>query len=230
VRVTQSGGIPLGSLVTAVLHRGGEDGPVVGRTEVAFPVTPTATLEGEAWVAAKELGPGSHSLVWEVNPDRQIGEPDYLNNLAQTHTHIAADLTTTADDITWGQQPGATAPITIWVQNTGPITSTATSLEVLDGLPPAGQSLASSPHAANRLATLPVPPLAPFERWEIVGTLNLAGTPAATSGLKTVVVRIDPDNSLSEVDDGDNLALGGQVLVSDTSPSSGRVFLPLVRR
>lgn len=231
VRITQSGGIPLSGVVTAELHRGGEDGPVVGRTEVAFPLTPTATLEREAWVTAADLGAGSHSLVWNVNPDRQIGEPDYSNNLAQTQALIAADLTTTADDITWGQQPGTTAPIRIWVQNTGSITSTPTTLEVLDGLPPVGQSQAASPQATNRLATLPAPALAPFEKREIVGTLNLAGTPAATSGLKTVVVRIDPDNSLSEVDDADNLALGGQILVSGTtSPSTRRVFVPVVRR
>lgn len=231
IRIRQSGGIPFSGIVPATLRLDGETGPVVGGAEVTFPVTPTASLETQAWVAAKDIGTGRHRLVWQVNADKTIGEANAADNTATTQATIGADLTTRSDDIQWSRQPGMTAPISIWVQNTGVTTSTTTTLQVLDGISPAAGA-AAAPQAARTLSTLSVPALAPFARVEVKGTLNLAGTPAETTGLKTLAVRIASGNPHGEIDVGDNVVVAGEALFG-LPPVLGtprRVFLPLTRR
>lgn len=232
--VTQRSGMPFGGTVPLVLTLDREDGPIVGRAETAFPVTPTATLQTKTWVPAQAIGAGHHQLFWHVDPGNTLGDPLRGDNDVATSVEVAADLTTTADDIQFGSEPGQSAPFSIWLRNAGVITSSATTLEVFDGMPSpsaitgGGQTPSTSAHL---LATLEVPPIAPRASRRLTGELRLDGSPAATSGLKGIVVRVDPRNALNEITKNDNLVLaGGSLFDQAEQPSQTTLFLPLLRR
>jgi hypothetical protein len=99
-------------------------------------------------------------------------------------------------------------------------------VDIYDGQPGAAGS--------HRVGRITIPPLDPGAYVELTGTLNLAGLPAATTGLQSIYLLLDPENKVEELNENNNLVLAGGVLGGPFNtpppPEGHRVYLPLVRR
>jgi hypothetical protein len=221
--ITQSGGLYSSLSVSSTLRLGSPTGPKLSEAAISFPITPTATISSSAWISATLLGPGSHQVYWEVDPDHTLGEMNLDNNLMATTVDVLPDLTTKAALIGWGHDPGDAAPISMRVENRGNWASGASTAAVWDG--PPGQP---DSHALGRIA---IPPIDPGGYVELSGALNLAGTPAAATGLQSLYVQLDPDNAMEEINENNNVARAGGVLGGPYPPAgTGAIYLPLIGR
>ncbi|MCX6048922.1 MAG: hypothetical protein NT075_27795, partial [Chloroflexi bacterium] len=201
-------------------------GPQIAEIPINFPITQTAALESSSWVTASLLGPGSHLLYWEVDPINAMGDRQREDNLVATTVNVFPDLSTAPALIGWGHDPGSEAPISLRVENRGNWASAATTLAVSDKAPDQTDS-----HA---LGQIPIPAIEPGGYVELTSSLNLANTPAATTGLQALYVQLDPDNTVEELSENNNVALIGGVLGGAFSdeplPTGNTIYLPLIRR
>ncbi len=192
------------------LHTSAPAGPVVAQTFAVFPVTPTDAVTAAVWIRSSVLGPGRHLLYWESGPEDQAAAP----------VAILPDLMASPELIGFGRDPGFTAGFVVRVENRGNWASPATSLRVLNGSP-------TGP-CTQVLLTLPVPALQPGDGANLTGTLSLAGTMAAGTGLSFVNVQIDPDNAVEELNETNNLIAAG-TLPSASNPDVCPPTRPLQR-
>lgn len=222
-RITQSGALYATGTTSATLRLGAPDGPRVADVGVAFPISRTSTIEATAWLSPTVLGAGRHTLYWELDPGRQLPERSRVDNSLAVSVDVLPDLTTSPALIGWGRAPGATAPLSMRVENQGSWASSASAAELWDGPPGAPGS-----HSLGRVV---VPALAAGEAVELKGTLKLAGLPAAESGLQALYVQLDPDGSLDEVNENNNLIVAGTPATLPQPGSGGvRIYLPVLRR
>jgi len=224
-RVTQTGALYSTMPTSATLRLGAPDGPVVADVGVAFPISRTATLDATAWISPTVLGAGSHTLFWQLDPGRRLAERDQADNSFAVQVDVLPDLATAPGLIGWGRSPGATAPLSMRVENHGSWASAASAADLWDGPPGAAGS-----HKLGRVA---VPAIAAGGFAELTGTLQLAGLPAAQRGLAALYVQLDPDGRVAEVNENNNLIVAGQPTAPTTQPpppGNNRLYLPLLRR
>ena len=198
------GALPLGGEVTAALTLGGPAGKQVGEARWILPTIPAGPLTTRAWVSAADLGPGRHQIYWNVDPAHKLGATNRAGNTAVTSVTVLPDLTTGPELVEWGRGPGATAPIRMWVWNDGNYPANGAVAEIFDGVPGA-----TGTHSLGRI---PLPMVAPGTVAVVAGTLNLAGLPAATTGLQSVYVQLDPEDTLEELNENNNVHMIGGVL------------------
>jgi hypothetical protein len=222
--VTQTGGLYNTSSTTATLRLGAPDGPLLSELGVVFPVSRTVSIEPSAWISPTLLGAGRHTVYWELDPAGRLPERSRVDNAFAVQVDVLPDLASEATLIGWGRSPGATAPLSLRVENRGSWASAASAAELWDGPPGAAGS--------RSLGRVSIPAIAAGRAVELSGTLNLSGTPAAQSGLKALYVRLDPDGRLAELNENNNLIIAGQpsFIVSPPPPLNNRLYMPLLRR
>jgi hypothetical protein len=210
-------------IVPSILTLNDVNGTQVGGSQIGFPIAPVTDLTISAFISPTHLGPGRHQLYWTVDPDETLGELNRSNNIAGTTVMILPDLAAAQDLVNFGTIPGETAPFQISVQNLGNWANDGGFLEVFDGLP--GRS------GTHSLLRLPLPAIEPGGNAELSGTLQLAGLPAATSGLSSIYIQLDPDGLVDESNENNNLTASGAVLERTDSTTSGSpLYLPVIQR
>jgi hypothetical protein len=220
-RITQSGALYATGTTSATLRLGAPDGPRVADVGVAFPISRTNTIEATAWLSPTVLGPGRHTLYWELDPGRRLPERSRVDNSLAVSIDVLPDLVTSPALIGWGRAPGASAPLSMRVENQGSWASPPSEAELWDGPPGASGS-----HSLGRIA---VPAIAAGGAVELSGTLQLAGLPAAEGGLKALYVQLDPAGVADEVNENNNLIVAGTPAGAPL-PGGTRIYLPLLRR
>lgn len=220
-RVTQTGALYTTAATSATLRLGAPDGPRVAAVAVAFPISRTETIEATAWISPTLLGQGRHTLYWELDPNQSLPDRNRVDNTLAIDVEVLPDLASSPELIGWGRAPGATAPLSMRVENRGSWASPASAAELWDGPPGATGS--------HRLGRITVPAIPAGGSVELNGTLQLSGTPAAKEGLKALYVRLDPDGSVAEVNESNNLIVAGAPAGAKQLPAN-RLYLPLLRR
>jgi hypothetical protein len=222
-RVRVTGAVPPAGSVTATLTLDDPDGPRVGETTITFPETPTDTLVLREWLDATELGSGRHQIYWNLDPVETLGEAERGDNIAATTVNILPDLTTRSDMVSFGRAPGAAAPFRMLLRNAGNWSSSGGVVEIFDGVP--GQP------GVRSLGRIALPTVKANTVVTVEGTLNLAGTPAATTGLGSIYIRIDPGNVVAELNENNNLVrIGGTLGGAVPGARPQTLYLPLVAR
>lgn len=221
--VTQSGALYNSMVVSSTLRLGSPTGPVISTANIGFPITRTNEISASSFISSTLLGPGSHQLYWQVDPEGSLGEANVENNLTSTTVNIYPDLTTDAALIGWSRAPGATVPISLRVENQGNWTSSAGTIAVYDSWP--GRV------GSHQLGTLLVPAIAAGSYAELIGELALTGLPAAESGLTRIVVQLDPGNTQPELNENNNVVFAGTIGDGlPPQPDQHILYLPQVRR
>jgi hypothetical protein len=131
------------------------------------------------------------------------------------------DLASQPELVQFGHDPGATAPLRLWVRNEGTVGSAAATIGIYSA--PPEQS------GARLLGTLALPAIEAGTVLEVVGTLSLAGQPEATTGIKTLMILLDSGNVQPELNENNNRIVVGEPFGADLSGRT-RVYIPLVRR
>ncbi len=215
-RASQEGPLYVGAHFTATQHLDAIDGPVIGTVDLAFPKSPVPFITATSTISPGLLGSGTHLLYWDLDPS-VAGQ---LGAVTPTHVSVLPDLTTSPYLIGYGKSPGSTAPFNAIVQNTGLTQSHGGQLAVYDG--PPGQA------DTHSLLSLPLPDIPAGAAAPLQGTLNLTGSPAATTGLTGIYVEIDPDGAVADLNENNNLAIVGQPLGGGSTHTLS--YLPLIRR
>jgi len=205
--------------VTASLNLDSPAGPQLDSVMAVFPITPTASLTVSSWITAGQLGPGWHMAYWNLDPANQMGQADRSHSVVAVAVGVLPDLTTDPERIGFGTSPGASAPFNAEILNNGNWLSHGGRVAIFDADP--------TYPGAHALLSLPLPDIAAGASVELSGTLNLSGLPAATTGLSSIYVQIDPDHALAELDKNNNLVPAGKI----PGRSGGAfIYLPLVGR
>ncbi len=206
---------------SAAVHLDAPDGPELTHLDFSFPITPTTAVTASTWITSERLGPGAHLAYLNLDPANALGDPNRTDNLVATVLSVAPDLTSSSALVGFGESAGSTAPFSMQVENRGNWASQGGRVRVLDA--PPGQP------GARELWSLPLPNLPAGGYAELSGTLNLAGSPAA-SGLKAVYVQLDPDQAVTELDEGNNMVLAGKITVTALPNLDRKLYLPAIRR
>lgn len=221
--VTQQGSRYVSLIASTGLTLNTPDGEHIGGSEFGFPLEPTNSVTVSAFISTTRLGAGRHQLYWTLDPEGNVADPNRENNIAGTTIMILPDLAGEPEQITFSQTPGNTAAFSMTVQNLGNWASTEASLEVFDG--PPGDA------ASHSLLKTTIPTIQPGSSVLVSGQLQLAGLPAATSGLKALYVVLDADRVVDENNENNNLLAAGEVLESaGTAESGGPLYLPAIQR
>ncbi|GAC1637395.1 MAG: hypothetical protein NVS4B8_02140 [Herpetosiphon sp.] len=221
--VAQNGGLYNSIMPTATLRLDAPDGPLLRTVGAAFPITPTDTVRASAFISSTNLTPGRHTVYWTLDPTNVAGSNNQTHNQAISELNVLPDLTTDPALVGWDQTPGASKPISLRINNDGDAPSAPTIVVVYDA--PPGIS------AAHQVARINVPAIAAGGYAELTATLNLQGTPAATSGLAALFLQIDPGNTIAELDKNNNLLAVGIIATGPyTGQLASNIFLPLSNR
>jgi hypothetical protein len=229
IEITQSGAIYSSVPVTASLRLGAPDGEEIAQAGGVFPLSPVDSITLSASVApghqlksGATLQPGSYVVYWVLDPNNALGDPDTTDNIIPLTLHLLPDLKTAPALLGFGTAPGATAPLSLRVDNIGMVASPAAQLRVYAVHP---LTLGAAP-----LLTLPIAAIEPGESLELAGAIPLSGTPFEASGLQGLYVWIDPLNTIAELNENNNL-LAASPVSTQVIPPEGlpQVYLPLIR-
>ena len=208
--------------LTASLRLDQLDGPQLGAVDMFFPVTPTAEVTATMVISLGQIGAGEHRVYWNIDPNNVRGGTDRLANVTSVGVRILPDLGSAPDLAGFGRKPGDTAPFNIHVANLGNWPSAGGRLTVYDASP-----YEPGPH---ELLSMSLPDIEAGEGVELVGTLNLAGTPAATTGLQAIWVELDADDANLELNENNNLIQISGTPSTFFGADSYSIYLPVVVR
>jgi hypothetical protein len=217
-----SSGLPPAGVVTGTLTLGEPDGRELEQLHIRFPSTPSETIPITSWVALEDLGPGRHSVYINVDPADTLGDQSPGDNSVQTTVQVLPDLLAEEALVEWGRGPGSTTPVQLWIYNGGNWPGAGAAVTFYDA--PAGTP------GRQMLGSLPIQTIEPGAYAPLSGTLNLQGSPAATTGLQRLYVEIDEMGTMEELDENNNAIVVGDVFGTLPAQSPRRIHLPLLLR
>ncbi len=173
-------------------------GTLLAQTPVSAPLLPDAGVTAVFTLDPAAIPPGAHTAWVVVDAENIMLEADETNNTAFTALAVAPDLTLSAADIARDD------PVRITLHNTGIVTATEVLITVRAG------GIAGPLLDSHRLPNL-------------AGGSATTFTPTLAPGTHTLYVQLDPEDTIAELDESNNLAVR-EVTVR------WRSYLPLVLR